>query len=176
MQITTRPLTLRVMVAMRGLAEAIEFEHHDTMHKVKDPELIEEWVIGSAKKDYSKYLFAIIEKFTDNDFLTECLFAEAYSTAEEAESTGDADLAKAIFDVSRILISVEFSHMRYSSCRPPMNFVLLDDEDPVYRTEAVEWCKQAQTCLYEVEKLAQRDTFYKAYLRDMMWPSNGHVR
>ena len=176
MQITTRPLTLRCMVAMRGLAEPIEFEHHDNMATVKDPVLIKPWVIDLAKKGYNKYLFEVIKRFSDGDFLTECLFANTFEKDDEDESSGDADLAKAFFEIGRNLISVELSHMRYHSCRPPMNFVSLIDADPAVRTEAVEWCAQAQKCLYIVEALARHDVFFKAYLRDMMWPSNAHVR
>ena len=111
---------------MRCLAESIEFKHHDTMHIAKDPELVKPWVFDMAKRGYVKYLIEILMRVSDEKFLTECLVAETFVTEDEAKTSGDADLAKAIFEVARNLFSVELSHMRYQSCRPPMNFVFAD--------------------------------------------------
>jgi len=176
MKVTSRPITLRAMVAMRLFSEPIEFAHHELMAIVKDPEAVEKWAYEMANKKYNKYLYNILQRLWDEDCLTELLFLDTYDYPEEADSSGDMDLAKIFFDLVRSLISIELGVMRYQSCRPPMLFVQTMDKDVSVRNRAVEWCKHAQETVYRVELLAQSDPFFRAFLRDLAWPGNPHVR
>jgi hypothetical protein len=155
MKVTSRPITLRAMVALRLFSEPIEFAHHELMAIVKDPEAVEKWAYEMANKKYNKYLYNILQRLWDEDCLTELLFLDTYDYPEEADSSGDMDLAKIVFDLVRSLISIELGVMRYQSCRPPMLFVQTMDKDVDVRNRAVEWCKHAQETVYRVELLAQ---------------------
>ena len=176
MQICTRPLTLRAMIAMRAFAEPIEFEHHDTFTKIKIPEEIEKIVSDMAKKGYNRYLFEIIDKLRDGPLMDELLFEDTCESEDTSEISEDQQLGKICFDLVRNLFSQELGAMRYRSCRPPMRFTLLFGESDEVMKDTLRWCADLQSALYKLEALAVHDTFFKTFLRDMMWPSNPHVR